>query len=64
MPNYWFNFKRDPKSVEPSAEDIKCELQLQALGDFEALHMPFDSSLFTSQTLKAIKTYQKLMKFT
>ena len=47
--DYYSYWKENPESLEPTAEDIKCELQLQALGDFEALHMPFDSSLFASQ---------------
>ena len=47
--DYYSYWKENPESLEPTAEDINCELQLQALGDFEALHMPFDSSLFASQ---------------
>ena len=47
--NYWFNFKRDPSSVEPSAEDIKCELQLQALSDFERLKFDIDYEEFRKQ---------------
>ncbi len=47
--NYWFNFKRDPKSVEPSAEDIKCELQLQALCDFEPLNFNIDYGKFKKE---------------
>ncbi len=47
--NYWFNFKRDPSSVEPSAEDIKCELQLQALSDFERLKFDIDYDEFKKQ---------------
>ena len=34
----WYeNWKTDPALVEPSAEDIKCELQLQALSTVEPL---------------------------
>ena len=47
--NYWFNFKRDPSSVEPSPEDIKCELQLQALSDFERLKFDIDYDEFKKQ---------------
>jgi hypothetical protein len=42
-------WKKDPKRLEPTEEDIKCELQLQALGDFEQLKIPFDASLFRKQ---------------
>tara|TARA_A100001035_G_C27766330_1_gene493893 strand:- start:1023 stop:1781 length:759 start_codon:yes stop_codon:yes gene_type:complete len=47
---YWL---KDPQSLEPSQEDIKCELQLQALGDFEQLDLPLDAGLFH----KEIKQY-------
>ena len=47
--DYYSYWKENPDQLEPNAQDIKCELQLAALGDFEALHMPFDSGLFLSQ---------------
>ena len=47
--DYYSYWKNDPESLEPTAEDIKCELQLQALGDFELLHFPFNSRLFEKQ---------------
>ena len=59
--DYYSYWKENPESLEPTAEDIKCELQLQALGDFEALHMPFDTGLFLSQIKEQqfrLKTYK------
>ena len=47
--DYYSYWKENPEQLEPSAEDIKCELQLAALGDFEPLHMPFDDHLFRQQ---------------
>ena len=40
--DYYSYWKENPQSLEPSAEDIKCELQLQALGDFELLNLDFN----------------------
>ena len=53
--DYYSYWKNDPASLEPTAEDIKCELQLQALGDFELLHFPFDSKLFEKQIQVTLK---------
>ncbi len=36
--NYIERYQQRPASVEPSAEDIRCELQLQALSVFEPLN--------------------------
>tara|TARA_A100001035_G_scaffold280173_1_gene284437 strand:- start:5115 stop:5867 length:753 start_codon:yes stop_codon:yes gene_type:complete len=47
--DYYGYWKKDPQSLEPSQEDIKCELQLQALGDFEQLELNFDHNLFQKQ---------------
>ena len=47
--DYYSYWKNDPSSLEPTEEDIKCELQLQALGDFEQLELPFDVKLFEKQ---------------
>lgn len=44
--DYYSYWKENPESLEPTAEDIKCELQLQALGDFEDLSLTFDHNLF------------------
>ena len=52
--DYYSYWKNDPASLEPTEEDIKCELQLQALGDFEVLHMPFDENLFQKQIKEQI----------
>lgn len=51
----WYeNYKNDPASVEPSAEDIKCELQLQALSTVEPLKWEIDLGWFK----KEIKAYE------
>ena len=47
--DYYSYWKNDPTSLEPTEEDIRCELQLQALGDFEQLKIKFDHELFEDQ---------------
>ena len=47
--NYYFNYMRNPASVEPTAEDIKCELQLSALSDFEPLTFEIDYNEFRKE---------------
>lgn len=48
--NYWFSWMRSGKKMyEPTAEDIKCELQLQALSDFEPLMFEIDYDLFRQE---------------
>jgi len=47
--NYYYMLMTDPKSVEPSQEDIKCELQLQALSDFEPLKFSVDYYKFKDE---------------
>jgi hypothetical protein len=47
--DYYSYWKNDPTSLEPTEEDIRCELQLQALGDFEQLKIKFDHVLFEDQ---------------
>lgn len=47
--NYFDWWKENPKSLEPTEEDMRCELQLQALGDFEQLDLDFDVNLFEKQ---------------
>ena len=49
--NKW---KSDPALVEPTAEDIKCELQLQALSAVEPLKWEIDLGWFK----KEIKAYE------
>ena len=50
----WYeNWQNDPASMEPSAEDIKCELQLQALSAVEPLKWEIDLGWFK----KEIKAY-------
>ena len=39
----------NPEKFEPSAEDIKCELQLSALGDFEPLDFTVDYKQFQKE---------------
>lgn len=48
--DWWLD---NPDRYEPTPEDIKCELQLQALGDFEQLDFDFDFGKFK----KEIKEY-------
>ena len=43
---YW---KENPNALEPTPEDIKCELQLQALGDFELLNFKFNHRIFEKE---------------
>lgn len=40
--NYHAKWLNNPNRYEPTPEDIKCELQLQALGDFEPLSFHLD----------------------
>lgn len=47
--DYYSWWKQKPETLEPSDEDIKCELQLQALGDFEQLDLKFNARLFYEQ---------------
>ena len=47
--DYYSYWKQNPESLEPSAEDIKCELQLQALGDFELLNLDFNHRIFEKE---------------
>jgi len=47
--DYYSYWKENPESLEPSAEDIKCELQLQALGDFELLNFKINVSKFQKE---------------
>ena len=47
--DYYSYWKKNPESLEPSAEDIKCELQLQALGDFELLNFKFNHRIFEKE---------------
>ena len=47
--DYYGYWKNNPQSLEPTEEDIKCELQLQALGDFEQLEIYYDHNLFHQQ---------------
>ena len=47
--NWIAKYYEDPASIEPSAEDIKCELQLQALSDFEPLNFKIDISKFNKE---------------
>ena len=47
--DYYGHWLKDPDSLEPSQEDIKCELQLQALGDFELLDFKIDLGKFKKE---------------
>ena len=47
--DYYSWWKDKPESLEPTDEDIRCELQLQALGDFEQLDLKFDTQAFQKQ---------------
>lgn len=47
--DYYSWWKENPASLEPTDEDIRCELQLQALGDFEQLDLKFNVGEFLSQ---------------
>ena len=42
---YYENFCKDPMLVEPTAEDIKCELQLQALDIWQPLSIKADMKI-------------------
>jgi hypothetical protein len=41
--------KADPEFMEPSAEDIKCELQLNMLGTYEKLKFKIDLGQFNNE---------------
>ena len=47
--SYYDWWLTDPNRYEPTAEDIKCELQLQALGDFEVLDFKLDWGKFKKE---------------
>lgn len=47
--NFYDRWQNDPSSVEPSMEDIKCELQLQALSFFEPLNFLINYGHFKEQ---------------
>lgn len=47
--DYYSWYKNDPSVMEPTDEDIKCELQLQALGDFEQLDFSVNQSKFENE---------------
>lgn len=50
--NWLQKYYEDAASVEPSAEDIKCELQLQALSDFEPLNFLINPGEFMEEIKK------------
>jgi len=51
--NYWFNWMRSGKAMyEPTPEDIKCELQLQAMSDMEPLMFTVDYNDFEKEIEK------------
>lgn len=47
--NYYERYLEDPNSVEPSAEDLKCELQLSALSTVEPLNYNVDWGKFKKE---------------
>jgi hypothetical protein len=47
--NYYKKWLNDPSKVEPSEEDIKCELQLQALSSWEPLSFKIDQRQFNGE---------------
>lgn len=47
--SYYDWWVKDPMRYEPTPEDIKCELQLQALGDFELLDFKIDVKKFKDE---------------
>ena len=47
--NFYDRWQNDPSSVEPSMEDIKCELQLQSLSFFEPLQFMVNFGQFKEQ---------------
>ena len=47
--SYYDWWLENPSRYEPTDEDIKCELQLQALGDFELLDFKIDSKKFKEE---------------
>lgn len=47
--NYYEWWLDNPSLYEPTPEDIKCELQLQALGDFELLDFKIDWNKFSNE---------------
>ena len=44
--NYYQKWLADPSKFNPSPDDLKCELQLQALGVFEPLNFLVDYGKF------------------
>jgi len=44
--------KNNPDFMQPSAEDIKCELQLNMLGTYEPMHFKINLEQFTKQIAK------------
>lgn len=51
--NYYEWYKNDPSQYEPTADDLKCELQLNLLGDFEALSLRPDVKKFKDEVKTA-----------
>ena len=51
--NYYEWYKNDPTQYEPTADDLKCELQLNLLGDFEALSLRPDVKKFKDEVKTA-----------
>lgn len=47
--DYYSHWLEHPQDFEPNDEDIKCELQLQALGDWEALNFKVDYKKFREE---------------
>tara|TARA_Y100000385_G_C13049996_1_gene619308 strand:+ start:834 stop:1586 length:753 start_codon:yes stop_codon:yes gene_type:complete len=47
--SYYDTWLTTPERYEPTPEDIKCELQLQALGNFEQLCFNFNYEKFTKE---------------
>jgi hypothetical protein len=47
--DYHSRWLESPQIFEPTNEDIKCEMQLQALGDFELLNFPFNHRIFEKE---------------
>lgn len=47
--NYYAKWLESPEKFEPTPEDIKCELQLQALSSWEPLKFEFDLGWFKKE---------------
>jgi len=60
--NWIQKYYDDPSSVEPSAEDIKCELQLQALSDFEPLNFLIDPGQFRKEIAKYENSWKPYLR--